>query len=310
MKKTLFLSLALICSLTAFTQNTTWRYDFDYGYNEIYWYGPVLSHGSCTGLAWVTLPVSLTKNVARFSKGCGLVFSDSVKNFIASGNYTIELYFKLDSVQGYKKLIDFAHRSKDAGLYNQSGKIVLYPSSAAGDSFMAGGTYQYVAITRNDTTKNMYINGNGKTLGTQTDNTNTYVLDSAKILTFFQDDSSTNGEQSGGEVAMIHISNYAMDSNAIKAKYTNLHGVLNVPDNQIQGAISIYPNPVTDFVNVTVPANCNYMLTDITGRNVREHSLKAGINRIRFDDLQPGVYFLNLSDQDGRKSGAYKIIKE
>jgi hypothetical protein len=310
MKKLLFLLSVLTCSLATFSQNATLRYDFDYGFNEIYWASPSLVHGTCAGLIWGTLPISMNKNVAKFSTGCGLAYNDKTKNFLNAGSYTIELYFKLDSIQGYKKLVDFDSLSKDPGLYNQNGKVVLYPNFTSPDSVISAGTYHYVAITRDAATKAMYINYDGKTAGTYTDNLSQYVLDSNQQLIFFKDDHSTSGEQSSGEVAMIHISNYAMDSTSIKTKYGNLHGVLNVSSMETAKEARIYPNPATDEICVAVRADCNYSITDIRGKIILKDVLRKGDNKIFLNKLSEGIYLLNLADKEGIDKRTYKFVKQ
>ena len=123
MKKALLSISILACSTVAFAQNDTYKYHFNSNLNETYAKGPALS-ALCPGtFASEALPVGLTKATYRFNTGCGLVYHDAAKNFIASGTYTIELYFRLDTISGYKKLVDFDSLKQDAGLYNQSGKL-------------------------------------------------------------------------------------------------------------------------------------------------------------------------------------------
>ncbi len=312
MKKILLsFSLALISSLPAFSQNVTYSYNFNNGFNELYSRGPVLS-SACTGTtATETLPITVTKKVYHFDKGCGIVFNDATKNFLSAGSYTIELYFKLDTVSGYKKIIDFDSLSQDAGYYNQSGKVVLYPNPASPDSMIPQGQYTYLAITRNATSKLMYMNCNGVTAGTYTDNTDKYVYDANKLLVFFQDDKSTNGEQSSGAVAMIHISNYAMDSTTVKSNYTNLHTTLHIASvDEIRSNVTVSPNPATDKVDVTVPGACSYLLSDVTGKVLRTGSFIGGTNVLPVYKLSPGMYLLRVTSKADGSSEVIKLIKQ
>lgn len=307
MKNLLLSLLAFICYLTASSQNKTLRYHFDYGLNEVFSQGPVLK-SACQGmLSPETLPAGGSQNVYHFDKGCGLVFYDSA-GFLASGSYTIEVYVMLDTISGYKKLVDMDSLGKDKGLYTRMGKIELYPNFTSADSFTAGGVFQYIAITRDAATKNMYIHCNGKSAGTYNDASSMYVYDSNKRLIFFQDDKGTSGEHSGGMVAMIHISNYAMDSNSIKTKFTQLGSVLGIENMVSANDAFIYPNPVKDNIHISAPFTCNYRLTDISGRMHDSGVLRQGNNIINAQQLTAGMYFLTLEARTGKST--YKITKE
>lgn len=310
MKKLLLLSVAIFSALTSFSQNTTYSYNFDYGLNEVFWQAPKLTTTtSCMGsFNYEALPIGISKNTYRFTKGCGLVFDDSTNGLVASGTYTIELYFKLDTITGYKKLIDFDSLGKDAGVYNQKGKIVLYPSLTNTDSMITDSVYQYVAITRDAGTKYMYVNCNGKTVGTYTDNSNNYVYGINKKLVFFQDDLGTNGEQTSGAVAMIRISNYAMDSATIKSNYTGLSSTLNVANTQQKDILKIYPNPVKNNMHIVSNQEGNYEVYDLTGKVVLNGTTNIGDNIIATDKLYQGIYIIKLTNNKG--STINKFIKE
>ena len=301
MKKSLLFILAVICSLTTFAQNDTYKYHFNGNLNEMYLKAPSLT-AQCAGTYGAeALPAGLTKQTYRFDKGCGVVYSDAVKNFIASGTYTIELYFRLDTISGYKKLIDFDSLKQDAGLYNQSGKIVLYPNFTSVDSFVGAGVYQYVAISRDGTSKKMYVNANGKTAGSYTDNTNLYKLGTDKLLMFFRDDKGTGGEQSKGAVAMIQISNYAIDTNGLKSKYAALHGTLDVPVLATSSNdVAIYPNPASSELHVTLAENSSYTICDITGKVMSTGSMLKGSNNLALHQLSNGLYLLRILSPDGK----------
>jgi hypothetical protein len=310
MKKALLFTLALISSWATFAQNDIYKYHFKDNLNEMYSKGAALT-AQCTGTYGTeTLPVGVTKKTYRFDKGCGLVYNDATKNFIASGSYTIELYFRLDTIAGYKKLVDFDSMKQDPGIYNQTGRIVLYPSFTSVDSFIGAGVWQYLAITRNGSNKYMYINAKGKSAGTYIDVADQYKLGVNKLLTFFRDDKTTNGEQSKGAVAMIQISNYAIDSNTIKSNYLLLNKTLNVPGTTANAnEIVIYPNPTTGSMHVTAVANCNFSICDITGKIISTGILQQGDNNITLEFLSTGLYLLKMVSSDGTELRAYKFSK-
>ncbi|HEY1032327.1 MAG TPA: T9SS type A sorting domain-containing protein [Flavipsychrobacter sp.] len=294
MKKRLFLLLAMFCSTSASAQS--YRYNFFYGLGEK-GSGPALVSQCTTGTYKIeSLPVGTNRVVYNFEKGCGLVFNDSLTNLISSGSYTIEMYFKLDTVSGYKKIIDFNNLSGDHGFYNFGGKLNLYPNFTSTDSFMGAGTYQYVAITRNSSTKQMYLYHNNKVAGSYVDNSDQYKYGVNKKLIFFRDDNGTGGEHTSGAVGFILISNSAMDSNAIKGNYSSLASTLNISVTETHAPVSIYPNPANDYITILVPQNTGYVLCAVTSSIIQTGHLAEGSNNISLRDIPAGMYFVKIAD--------------
>lgn len=79
---------------------------------------------------------------------------------------------------------------------------------------------------------------------------------------------------------------------------------------QIINALSadIYPNPVTDYLNINLQDNrsTNLSLYDIQGRKVLNQSLEMR-NEIFIGDLSEGIYVLNLKNGSGRQTMKIKI---
>ncbi len=81
---------------------------------------------------------------------------------------------------------------------------------------------------------------------------------------------------------------------------------------------SVYPNPVSDKLNVVVNAvaaqAATLVINDIYGRsiNIKATSLKAGINKFDFDVkvLPAGNYVISVILADGNKSAASKFVKQ
>ena len=152
----------------------------------------------------------------------------------------------------------------------------------------------------------MYINANGKTKGTYTDATDLYKLGTNKLLTFFRDDMSTGGEQSKGAVAMIQISNYAIDSTTIKNNYTLLSHTLDVAGASFNNnEVIISPNPANGMLHIALVTDCSYSICDITGRIVKTGAMQPGSNNIAVDYLPKGQYLLKIANSNGAKYGIY-----
>lgn len=308
MKKLLLLPVLFLCVSAVFAQ-TTYKYHFNNNLHAAGGAGPDLV-ASCTAAYNIeALPIGFSKKVFQFDKGCGLTFDDAAGGFLASGSYTIEMYVKLDTIQGYTKFVDYDARTSDNGFYNQSGKIALYPHFTS-DSVISAGNYFYIALTRDATSRDMYIYVNNQALGKYSDTGNQYVYDTHKNLVFFIDDSTTHHEDVTGAVAMLHISNYAMDSVTIKGNYSNLAGTLTVPTATAHNSnISIYPNPATDVTTITLSAAATYQLSDLTGKSVQTGTFSSGSNKLDISRISEGMYLLHISDKNGN-TGIYKIVRQ
>ena len=69
---------------------------------------------------------------------------------------------------------------------------------------------------------------------------------------------------------------------------------------------SIYPNPVSDFINVKLLKEAKVSIFNINGKLVKSHESFIGENRIDVSNLSAGVYLMELSSEG--KSMTRKII--
>jgi len=167
--------------------------------------------------------IKITRPVCHFDKQCGFIFNDT-SNFIQSGSYTIELYTELDSISGYRKLIDYKNLSVDMGLYDNDDACTFRgPGTVSGDLFTRG-AYAFVVITRDGATKTVKLFVNGSYVDGFNDADFDYaVYDASKTLRFLQDDNySTGMECSSGNIAMLTIYNTAIDDGTVKSHYAAL----------------------------------------------------------------------------------------
>jgi hypothetical protein len=72
-------------------------------------------------------------------------------------------------------------------------------------------------------------------------------------------------------------------------------------------AVSVYPNPVRDMLNVQTPAAAQLSIVDITGKCMQEVS-SAGFSAIDLSGLSRGIYFLRITTADATKTE--KIVRE
>jgi len=78
----------------------------------------------------------------------------------------------------------------------------------------------------------------------------------------------------------------------------------------MQASIYIYPNPVSNILNIQGRENLSgtgYTITNVQGRQVAAGSLTAINNTIDVAALSSGMYVLTLS---GNSTGSYKLVKQ
>lgn len=91
------------------------------------------------------------------------------------------------------------------------------------------------------------------------------------------------------------------------AWYENLT-ILNVPENKWD-AISIYPNPVSDILNITTPlSNYSIEVFTIQGQLISTPSTYSGSQTIDYSNYASGIYLMKLTSESASK--IIKIMKE
>jgi len=76
--------------------------------------------------------------------------------------------------------------------------------------------------------------------------------------------------------------------------------------------INVFPNPVTDFVNITSVSNeqINLTLTDAQGKIIQQLKYNAQLTQIDFTKLNAGTYFIVAQSVNGQLRNTYKVIKQ
>lgn len=93
-------------------------------------------------------------------------------------------------------------------------------------------------------------------------------------------------------------------------KFFNKHSAppTSLKDRAGNAALKIYPNPANDRILVMAEGkhNIRYVITDLSGRVLREHSFT---NEIAISDLPKGIFILKVFDKDGM-SAVSKFVKQ
>ncbi|MEM0518513.1 MULTISPECIES: T9SS type A sorting domain-containing protein [Aequorivita] len=82
---------------------------------------------------------------------------------------------------------------------------------------------------------------------------------------------------------------------------------LSVGSNDIEN-LNIFPNPATDYINITTKDAVVYSIYDSMGRSVKQGMLSNG-QSIYIADLQQGVYFISITNK-AQLQGTFKLVKE
>src|SRR5574343_513720 len=92
-----------------------------------------------------------------FNSGEGFLFTNN--NYI-SNEYTISLIFKIDNINGYRRLIDFSNGNLDEGIYNLSSALNFYPNGNILTSAFNSSSLTCLTLTRSNTgIISIYLNG-------------------------------------------------------------------------------------------------------------------------------------------------------
>jgi uncharacterized repeat protein (TIGR01451 family) len=154
------------------------------------------------------------RTALAFASGSGLTLAPTT-GVVPNDRYSIILWFRLSQVDNYRKLIDFANGSSEAGLYVRDGRLVYYGEAstlAAGTATpIAANTYVQVALTR-DASRNVAGYVDGVLQFSFVDSADRATIDARNTLRFFRDDTVTMVEQAGGVVARIRLYDDALSA--------------------------------------------------------------------------------------------------
>jgi len=106
---------------------------------------------------------------------------------------------------------------------------------------------------------------------------------------------------------------YETDVNFCKGDTAELNITLTTPVglldiSKIEG-VNVYPNPVTSYIFIDTELNVDYLITDVSGRNLYAGKASAGDkHKVNVDHLSTGVYYIKLSSEN--KTATSSFIKQ
>ena len=123
--------------------------------------------------------------------------------------YTIDFVYNFSIQSGYRKLIDYANRTSDNGVYAQGGGALFYVSGGNGGvgTVMSPNVDSQFTVTR-DASGAMKAYVNQALVYSYIDSGN--ALTFGNIANFFMDDGAVGGEASPGQVDFLRIFDTAL----------------------------------------------------------------------------------------------------
>jgi hypothetical protein len=152
------------------------------------------------------------RSVLSFARGSGLSFTPT--GVIEGTEYTIEVLFRFDRVDGYRKIIDFRDGSDDEGLYVLDGCLNFYPRRPRPSIPIEADSYVQVVLTRNSSARVVgYVDGIRQFAFRDKDS---LAEIASQTLRFFVDDSVTEGDSSGA-VSQIRLYDRPLTASQVAA---------------------------------------------------------------------------------------------
>jgi OOP family OmpA-OmpF porin len=221
--KNILLPLLLLFCLSLTAQHSC-IYEFQNNLLETSGQGPELSTlGRAGNYTEEILPElgGMKRTVYKFDKNCGLNYNMRKSTLNLSDNYSIEIYFKFDALESWKRVIDFKNRTTDNGAYIFNGKLNFYKIATSEIAPVAPGEYTHYTFTYDAASRmvNIYADGIGKI--SFYDAKNDAQID-ANELHFFYDDLIVNNEASSGTVAYIKLFDYTIPPQEAKKNFEEL----------------------------------------------------------------------------------------
>jgi OOP family OmpA-OmpF porin len=272
-KSTIWLLAVLLFALhiPSFSQSSQWTYDFNNGLIPIESGGPSLKQlGEPGQYIKEKIPGSedLSRSIYVFQKNSGLQFNNTEAKGFLNKSFTIEIYFKLDELDSWKRVLDFKNRKSDYGSYIYDGKLNFYDYAIGEKAPVKANQYVHYVYSRDFETKviKMYINGLSKVEfkdpGTEG------MLDNDQVLNFFQDDLIANHESSAGSIALIRVYDRVMTPVFIRRSYQTIAKTFKEPVAKAE------KEPEKEIIAPEKPVKRKTNMATVTGRIYDGRNLK------------------------------------
>lgn len=146
-----------------------------------------------------------SRSVYRFPAGSGLQLRPTC-GVVWDGNYSIVMLVRLDSVSGYRRIVDWRAGKSDRGLYVNSGRVTFWgQNEETPNAVVAPGVYVQLVVTRDEASNTVTTYVNGASVWHFAYTTDIAVLDLDRTLRFFFDDALQPGDNASGAIARLRL---------------------------------------------------------------------------------------------------------
>ncbi len=170
---------------------------------------------------------NMKKTAYQFDRNCGVQFDNVAANNFLKDSYTIEIYFRFDKLNSWKRVIDFKNRKTDWGCYIFNGKLNFYNLLVSEKAPVTENAYTHYVISRDGATNTVKIFADGVSKLEFNDADKHTLLDDDQKLNFFFDDLKVTDEASAGAVVMIKISDYLIPPDKILEGFESFKSNIN-----------------------------------------------------------------------------------
>ena len=210
----------------------------------------------------------------RFEKNNGFQFDGKGLGIYFGGSYTIELYFKFDALDSWKRVVDFKNRTTDNGAYMHHGKLNFYNFVSSKEVGIEAGKYCHFVITRDGSTNSLRMYAEGAASAEMNDAAGHGLVSNDGVLNFFYDDLKVANEASSGEIVLLRLYDYMLEEEEVAAQFevvTDPEGRNRFQPEVMEPEYLMLSGRVKDGEKETaVEAEVEFVVTLSDGREVRK----------------------------------------
>ncbi len=296
-KKYFVLSAAVLLLQFAFLKQSfaqSHRYNFNNNFIELGGVGPALTEvfscGAMNGSFGSTIITTTagscgTATAFSFNEGGGISYPNNTSYI--NDTYTINIFFQVNALAGYQRIIDFKNSTTDRGLYTLGDCLNFYPNGNVGACpFFTANKFYLISMVRDGATKLMTIYVNGTLFSTYTDAADDYVPTTTTTpILFFRDDNAVPCEDRDGVVKYIELKPTVSTAIEVGATWLSICNIA-LPVRSLQ-----------------LSASCNNEKTQLLWRsvdevNVKKYELEKSTDLVNFEK----VFTVNAQNRIGENS--------
>jgi len=218
------------------------------------------------------------RTVYQFEANSGLQFNNQEGYNLMNGSYTVEIYFRLDELESWKRVLDFKNRKTDNGCYIYEGRLNFFNFATGEKAPVKPKEYVHYVFSRDAETRliKMYVDGESKV--EFIDPGDEAVLDKDRVLNFFQDDLIAKNEASPGAVALIRLYDRVMTPIFVQQSFKRLAQNIQKPLKTVAEAAASASPKGENLEEIVVKTKARVFDVEVTGKVFNGRNLDRLMN--------------------------------